>query len=151
MKRVNINNLYESPYPPIDINALWVDRDESTNKIRSIHKYNQAKGEWEPSMVSVNYLEGDSTDRYTVKFSVPTEYTSKSNWSTSGGLKAILTEFITSHEMDATTLLTNPNQVKTAIEDAPSSRVTQMLYDMHNTESEEHSMISSCFSVTNKS
>lgn len=56
MKKVNLNNLYESPYPPTDINTLWVDKDESTGKIRAIHKYNIAKGEWEPDMVSVNYM-----------------------------------------------------------------------------------------------
>ena len=56
MKKVNLNNLYESPYPPTDINTLWVDKDESTGKIRAIHKYNIAKGEWEPDMVSVDYM-----------------------------------------------------------------------------------------------
>ena len=56
MKKVNLNNLYESPYPPTDINTLWVDKDESTGKIRAIHKYNIAKGEWEPNMVSVDYM-----------------------------------------------------------------------------------------------
>ena len=43
MKKVNLNNLYESPYPPTDIKILWVDRDESTGDIRAIHRYNLHK------------------------------------------------------------------------------------------------------------
>lgn len=65
MKKVNLNNLYESHYPPTDINVLWVDKDENTGKIKAIHEYNKSKGEWEPSMVSVDYIApGDGDDRY---------------------------------------------------------------------------------------
>ncbi len=59
MKKVNLNNLYESPYPPTDINTLWVDKDENTGKIKAIHEYNKSKGEWEPSMVSVDFMNPD--------------------------------------------------------------------------------------------
>lgn len=55
MKRVNLN-LYESQYPLQDTNSLWVDRDESTGDIRAIHRYNKERGEWEPYLVSTNYL-----------------------------------------------------------------------------------------------
>lgn len=62
MKKVNLNNLYESQYPPTDINTLWVDRDETTGKIRAIHRYNKNEGKWEPDMVSVDYMKSDEED-----------------------------------------------------------------------------------------
>lgn len=151
MKKVNLNNLYESHYPPTDINVLWVDRDENTGKIRAIHEYNKSKGEWEPSMVSVDYLEESSTDTYTIRFYVPIDYTSADNWDTTGGLKSVLTQFLTSHDMDAATLLTNPNQMKIVDEDVPASVVTPLLYDMHNNTLVGMSVICSCFSVEKNS
>ncbi len=57
MKKVNLNNLYESPYPPTDIKILWVDRDESTGDIRAIHRYNVKTKTWEPYLVSVDYMQ----------------------------------------------------------------------------------------------
>lgn len=60
MKKVNLNNLYESHYPPTDINVLWVDKDENTGKIKAIHEYNKSKGEWEPNMVSVDYIKPET-------------------------------------------------------------------------------------------
>jgi hypothetical protein len=151
MKKVNLNNLYESPYPPTDINTLWVDKDENTGKIKAIHEYNKSKGEWEPSMVSVDYLEESSTDTYTVRFCVPIDYTSADNWDTTGGLKSVLTQFLTSHDMDAATLLTNPNQMKIVDEDVPASVVTPLLYDMHSNTLAGMSVICSCFSVEKNS
>lgn len=59
MKKFNANNLYESPYPPTNTNVLWVDKDETAGEIRAIHKYNSTKGEWEPTMVGVNYLKNE--------------------------------------------------------------------------------------------
>lgn len=56
MKKFNVNNLYESPYPPTNTNVLWLDKDETAGEIRAIHKYNSTKGEWEPTMVGVNYM-----------------------------------------------------------------------------------------------
>ena len=52
MKKV-ILNLYESTYPPDNINVLWVDKDKNTGDIRAIHRYNQSTKEWEPYLVSV--------------------------------------------------------------------------------------------------
>ena len=43
MKRVNLNNLFESSTPPANTNVLWVDKDESINEIRAIHKYNNLR------------------------------------------------------------------------------------------------------------
>lgn len=60
MRKVILNNLYESAYPPSDTNILWVDKDENTEKIRAIHKYNKDRGEWEPYLISVEYLKEDS-------------------------------------------------------------------------------------------
>lgn len=59
MKKVNLNNLYESPYPPTDINVLWVDKDESTGDIRAIHRYDHAAEAWAPYLVAVDYLKPD--------------------------------------------------------------------------------------------
>lgn len=55
MKKV-ILNLYESTYPPDNINVLWVDKDKNTGDIRAVHRYNQSTKEWEPYLVSVEYL-----------------------------------------------------------------------------------------------
>ena len=60
MKKVNLSNLYESYYPPENTDILWADKDENTGELKAIHKYNKSKGEWEPSMVSVDYLNNDS-------------------------------------------------------------------------------------------
>ena len=35
---------------------MWADVDENTGELRAIHKYNKSKGEWEPNMVSVDYI-----------------------------------------------------------------------------------------------
>ena len=59
MKKLNLNNLYESPYPPTDTKILWVDKDESTGDIRAIHRYNHTTNVWEPYLVSVDYLKPD--------------------------------------------------------------------------------------------
>lgn len=62
MKKVRLNNLYESPLPPEDINILWADIDEDTEELRAIHKYNKSKGKWEPNMVSVDFMNPDGED-----------------------------------------------------------------------------------------
>lgn len=54
MKRLNLNNLYESHLPPTRTDVLWVDKDENTGDIRAIHRYK--RGKWEPYLVSVDYL-----------------------------------------------------------------------------------------------
>ena len=59
MKKLNLSNLYESPYPPTDTKVLWVDKDESTGDIRAIHRYNHTTRIWEPYLVSVDYLKPD--------------------------------------------------------------------------------------------
>ena len=59
MKKLNLNNLYESPYPPTDTKVLWVDKDKSTGDIRVIHRYNHTTRIWEPYLVSVDYLKPD--------------------------------------------------------------------------------------------
>ena len=59
MKKLNLNNLYESPYPPTDTKVLWVDKDKSTGDIRVIHRYNHTTKAWEPYLISVDYLKPD--------------------------------------------------------------------------------------------
>lgn len=57
----HVLNLYESSLPLANTNNLWVDIDENTNSIKAIHKYNKSKGEWEPHLISAEYLLGDDT------------------------------------------------------------------------------------------
>ena len=59
MKKLNLNNLYESPYPPTDTKILWVNKDESTGDIRVILRYNHTTNVWEPYLVSADYLKPD--------------------------------------------------------------------------------------------
>lgn len=59
MKKLNLNNLYESIYPPTDTSVLWVDMNESTREIKAIHRYNNNIKMWEPYLVSVDYLKPD--------------------------------------------------------------------------------------------
>lgn len=54
MKRLNLNNLYESHLPPTRTDVLWVDKDGSTGDIRAIHRFR--KGKWEPYLVSAEYM-----------------------------------------------------------------------------------------------
>lgn len=149
MKKLKLNNLYESSLPPTRTDILWADKDENTGDLKAIHRFK--KGKWEPYMVSVGYLEGGNTDTYTVRFYVPIDYTKADNWDTKGGPKDVLTEFLTSHGMNATTLLTNPNQMKIVNEGVPASVVTPLLYDMHSNTLVGMSVICSCFSVEKNS
>lgn len=57
MKKVNLERLYENPLPPTDTSVLWVDRDEITDDIRAIHKYNKKSQEWQPWLVNVSFME----------------------------------------------------------------------------------------------
>lgn len=57
MKRVKLDNVYESPIPPSDIKVLWADKDENTGDLRAIHRY--CKNGWEPYLVSVDYIKPD--------------------------------------------------------------------------------------------
>lgn len=56
MKKVNLERLYENPVPPSDTSVLWVDRDETVDDIRAIHKFNKKTQEWEPWLVSVSFM-----------------------------------------------------------------------------------------------
>lgn len=55
MKKVNLK-LYESALPPTDIKVLWANVDENTGDIKAVHRYNIKAGEWEPYLVSVDYM-----------------------------------------------------------------------------------------------
>lgn len=62
MKKYKLDNLYESPLPPVNVNILWADVDENTGDLRAIHRYNKIEGKWEPYMVSVDYLKEDGKE-----------------------------------------------------------------------------------------
>lgn len=62
MKKVNLEKLYESPLPPEDISVLWVDKDENTNDIRAIHRYNRRSKEWEPWLINATFMEPEEYD-----------------------------------------------------------------------------------------
>ena len=57
MKKLNLNNLYESSLPPTRTDILWADKDENTGDLKAIHRFK--KGKWEPYLVSVDYLKPD--------------------------------------------------------------------------------------------
>lgn len=59
MKKLNLNNIYESSFAPTDIRVLWADVDKSTGDIKAIHRYNHTTRIWEPYLVSVDYLKPD--------------------------------------------------------------------------------------------
>lgn len=61
MRKVRLNNLYESLLPPENTDCLWADVDENTGDLRAIHRYNKAKGEWEPYMASTDYMKPDQS------------------------------------------------------------------------------------------
>ena len=54
MKKVNLNNLYESSTPPSDTKSLWMIKDHKTGDIKAIFRYE--RGKWEPYLVSVKYM-----------------------------------------------------------------------------------------------
>lgn len=56
MKKLNLN-IYESPLPPENTSVLWADKEEKTGEIKVIYKF--IKGEWEPFLVSVDYMKPD--------------------------------------------------------------------------------------------
>lgn len=57
MKRFRFNKpLVESPYPPQDTNALWVDVDESTDDIKDIKAFTPA-GIWDTTLINTEDIE----------------------------------------------------------------------------------------------
>lgn len=54
MRKVNLNNLYESSTPPTDTRVLWMVKNHSTGDIKAIFRYKRSK--WEPYLVSVDYM-----------------------------------------------------------------------------------------------
>lgn len=57
MKKYNLDRLYESSLPPTSTDVLWADKDENTGDLKAIHRYK--KGQWEPYLVSVDYMSPD--------------------------------------------------------------------------------------------
>lgn len=59
MKRVILNNLYQSSLPPTDTSVLWVKMKQGSDEIASIFRYKN--GSWEPYLVSVEFMKPDET------------------------------------------------------------------------------------------
>lgn len=53
MKKVILNNLYQSSLPPKNTSVLWTKLNENGD-IVSIFRY--IKGEWVPYLVSIDYI-----------------------------------------------------------------------------------------------
>lgn len=62
MQKINLT-LYESSLPLEDTRNLWADVDKDTGDIIAIHRYNHGKGEWEPYLVSVDYMKPEEGDK----------------------------------------------------------------------------------------
>lgn len=54
MKKILIDNLYQSDVTPQNTNVLWVQLDNSTGEIESIARFKD--GMWQPYLVSVDYF-----------------------------------------------------------------------------------------------
>jgi hypothetical protein len=60
MKKLILNNLYESHLAPTRTDVLWVDKDTKTGDIKVIHRFKN--GKWEPYLVSVDYMRPSESD-----------------------------------------------------------------------------------------
>lgn len=54
MKKIILNNLYQSSLPPTDISVLWVKIKEDSQDIESIFRFRN--GSWEPYLVSIDFM-----------------------------------------------------------------------------------------------
>lgn len=54
MKKIILNNLYQSSLPPTDISVLWVKLKEESQDIESIFRFRN--GSWEPYLVSIDFM-----------------------------------------------------------------------------------------------
>jgi hypothetical protein len=71
MKKLNLNNLYESSLPPERTDVLWVSTNKSTGDIESISRFKN--GLWELYLVSTDFFntkkntESEETDTNDLK------------------------------------------------------------------------------------
>ena len=65
MKKLNLNNLYESRLPPTRTDVLWVDKDKNTGDIKAIHRFKNCK--WNPYLVSVDYMKPNELEVEPIK------------------------------------------------------------------------------------
>ena len=59
MKKIILNNLYQSQLPPTDTKVLWVKLKEASDDIESIFRFKN--GSWEPYLVSVDFMKPTET------------------------------------------------------------------------------------------
>ena len=56
MKKYKLNNLYQSPYPLENTNNLIADVNPNNNDLQAIMRFNVTKQEWEPYMLSMDFI-----------------------------------------------------------------------------------------------
>lgn len=56
MKKYNLDNLYQSSYPLENTNNLRASVNPNNNDLQSVMRFNVAKQEWEPYMVSMDFI-----------------------------------------------------------------------------------------------
>lgn len=56
MKKYKLNNLYQSPYPLENTNNLIADVNPNNNDLQAIMRFNVSKQEWEPYMLSMDFI-----------------------------------------------------------------------------------------------
>lgn len=61
MKKVILNNLYQSSLPPTNTSVLWAKMKEGTQEIESIFRYRN--GSWEPYLVSVDFMKPEEPEQ----------------------------------------------------------------------------------------
>lgn len=60
MKKIILNNLYQSSLPPTDTSVLWVKMKEDSQDIESIFRFRN--GFWEPYLVSVDFMKPEEAE-----------------------------------------------------------------------------------------
>lgn len=56
MRKYKLDNLYQSPYPLENTNNLIADVNPNNNDLQAIMRFNVAKQEWEPYMLSMDFI-----------------------------------------------------------------------------------------------
>lgn len=60
MKKIVLNNLYQSSLPPTCTSVLWVKMKDGSEDIESIFRFRN--GAWEPYLVSIDFMKPDTQE-----------------------------------------------------------------------------------------
>lgn len=60
MRKIILNNLYQSSLPPTDTSVLWVKMKEGSQDIESIFRFRN--GSWEPYLVSIDFMKPEESE-----------------------------------------------------------------------------------------